>query len=82
MLECCLPDDGHEKLLKYVVGDNELNAHCSGDVFFVVTIDSHCLTQQNQNYIHEIVIHLLQFYLLHMDRNNSQSIGRIYTKDI
>jgi hypothetical protein len=47
MLECCLPDDGHEKLLKHVVGDNELNAHCSGDVFCVVTIDSHCLTQQN-----------------------------------
>lgn len=29
------------------MGDNKLNAQCSCDVFYVVAIDNHCLTQQN-----------------------------------
>jgi len=40
------------------------------------------MTSQNKNYIHEEVIHLLQLYMLHVDWNNSQSMGRIYTVGI
>jgi len=31
----------------HVVGDNKLNAQCSCDMFCVVAIDNHSLTQQN-----------------------------------
>jgi hypothetical protein len=31
----------------HVAGDNKFNAQCFCDVFCVVAIDNHCLTQQN-----------------------------------